>query len=162
VRIAELLRWVVEQAGNAGWPAQDLPRPGQCVAALGSNVAGLTCASYLAVAGHAVDVLHCGNSAPAEMAAAQGELEAVRSSSVRLHGGQVPDDVDIRECAAVYLASGKWEGREGSLDQSGGLFRATGADSLSPAAAVAEGRRAALAIDAYLSGQGGRECHAYL
>jgi len=86
VRIAELLQWVVENAGSEGWPKREAPTGReQRVAVLGGNLAETTCAAYLALAGCTVDVLECGDGAQVSLGAAQGELGAARSMGVRLH-----------------------------------------------------------------------------
>ena len=115
VRIAELLRWVVGSAGSAGWPRQSRARGGPRVAVLGGNLAGLTCACYLALAGCAVDVLDCHDRAPAGLDAAQGELDAVLSLGVRFSRGQQPSPVDQKQYAAMYLASDEWAGQVAGL-----------------------------------------------
>lgn len=154
VRIAELLRWVAESAGSAGWPSRapssDPARRAWRVAILGGNLAGWTCASYLALKGCQADVFDSRAGVPAELEAAQGEVAAIRSLGVNFRGGQGPDQVDVTQFDAVYLASDEWAGPgTESLRAGGKLFAApTGVDSLPAAEAVAEGRRAASAISA--------------
>ena len=163
VRIAELLRWVGESAGSAGWPGREpsagrglaQERPGiepsvQSVAILGGNLAGWTCASYLALAGCQADVFDRRLGVPAELEGAPGEAAAVRRLGVNFRGGQGPGEVDVTQYDAVYLASDEWTGPGTEPLAAGGkLFTApTGADRLPAAAAVAEGRRAAFAIAA--------------
>lgn len=164
VRIAELLRWVGGAAGDAGWASAQIParapalrsgaRAGEPlvrnVAILGGNLAGWTCASYLALAGCQVDVFDSRKGIPAEWEPARGELAAVRRLGVNDRGGQGPDHVDVMQYDAVYLASDGWAGTGiEPLRAAGRLFTApSGADILPAAEAVAEGRRAAFAIAA--------------
>ncbi|MCX6032166.1 MAG: FAD-dependent oxidoreductase [Chloroflexi bacterium] len=173
VRIAELLRWVVGAAGSAGWPFQSMtgrgltrmdtgssihPRSsvsirGTSVAIWGGNLAGWTCACYLALAGYPVDVLDSHDRTPAALDMAQDELEVVLGLGVRFCGELLPAQVDAQQYAAVYLASDEWAGQVAGLAhaQRGRLFTApVGADLLPPAGAVAEGRAAATAIYACL------------
>jgi prolycopene isomerase len=156
VRIAELLRWVAGAAGVAGWPRSE-PRAGRLrVAILGGTLAGLTCAAYLALAGCQVDVLDAHGRTVAGLEAAQGELDAVVGLGVRLLTGRSPAQFDGQGYVAWYEASGEWAGQADNIAgaQQGRRFAAAaGADSLPPAAAVAEGRRAAFAIEAYLGGR---------
>ena len=128
------------------------------VAVLGGNVAGWTCAAYLALAGCPVELFDRRDRIPAELEAAQGELEAVLSLGFRFRGGQQLDQVDVTQYDAVYLASDAWTGQaDGPAHahmENGRLFTAVAnADSLPPAEAVAEGRHAAFAIYAYLGEQ---------
>jgi prolycopene isomerase len=159
VRIAELLRWAVGAAGSAGWPAHEPPRDdrrsGRTVAVLGGNLAGLTCAAYLVLAGCSVEVLDAHVRALPALEAAESELESVLSLGVRFHGGQQPAPVDTKQYSAIYLASEEWaEQVDRSVpeqQQRGKLFAAVAnVESLPPVGAVAEGRRAAFAIYTYL------------
>jgi hypothetical protein len=153
VRIAELLRWVVGAAGAEGWPRSE-PRAGRPrVAVLGNNLAGLTCTAYLALASCQADVLDAHGCTAAGQEGAQGELEALMGLGVRLVAGQPPAQFDGQGYVAWYQASEKWAGQADTIAgaQYGRRFAAAaGADVLLPAAAVAEGRRAASAIAAYL------------
>ena len=112
------------------------------VGVLGGNLAGLTCACYLALAGCPVEVLDCHDRAPAGLDAAQGELDTVLSLGIHFRGGQQPARVDGKQYAALYLASDEWAGQVDGPAYDGRLFTAAaGADTLPPAEAVAEGRR---------------------
>ena len=154
MRIAELLRWVAESAGSAGWPSRepssDTARRAGRVAILGGNLAGWTCASYLALTGCQADIFDSRAGIPAELEAAQDEAAALHSLGVNFRGGQEPGQVDVTQYDAVYLASDEWAGSGTEPVSAGGkLFTApTGVDSLPAAEAVAEGRRAAAAISA--------------
>ena len=75
----------------------------------------------------------------------------MQSLGVRFHGGQQPGQADLEQYAAWYLASDEWAGQVAGLDErehGRSVSSPAGADSLPPAEAVAEGRRAAAAISA--------------
>ena len=154
VRIAELLRWV---AGTASFDsglrpsAQDAPLSatsnrnafGARVAVLGGNLAGWTCAAYLALAGWQVDVLDSHDLPTAVVGAARAELETVLGLGVRFLGGQQPARFDAGPYAAVCLASDEWAEQWGLTEDSKLFIAAPDAHALSPAAAIAAGRAAA-------------------
>jgi phytoene dehydrogenase-like protein len=157
VRIAELLRWVGDAAGSGGWPRSEPQAARLRVAVLGGTLAGLSCAVYLALAGCQVDVLGVRDRAAVLPEAAQSELDAAVSLGVQFFADQSSARFDGQRYAAWYEASGEWAGQAETIAgaQVGRRFvAAAGADSLPPAAAVAEGRRAAFAIDAYLGERG--------
>ena len=160
VRIAELLRWVVGAAGSAGWPthepSRDDRRSGRTVAVLGGNLAGLTCATYLALAGCPVEVLDGHVRALSGLEAVEGELESVwgRGAFVSKAATSLPP-VDGKQYSAVYLASEEWaEQMDRSTPeqpQRSKLFTAVAnVESLPPAGAVAEGRSQRPVRDLYL------------
>lgn len=155
VRIAELLRWVSQSTGELGWLRPDPARAGRKAVVLGEGLNGITCAYYLALAGFEVDVYGAPKQALAGLDCVQGELESVLAMGVRYHGGCDPargvPGLFPCACQAAYAASLEWAAwLPADLPAAETVKLPVGAGGLSPAQAVAEGRRAAFAIYARL------------
>jgi hypothetical protein len=99
VRIAELERWVCETAGRAGWLRPDPVENVQRVAVIGGGPAGLSCAYYLALTGHTIDVYGKEAQPGGQLLqiAARGdlppdtlnrELQGVLANNIHFHGQQ--------------------------------------------------------------------------
>jgi prolycopene isomerase len=161
VRIADLMNWVEQVAGDSGWPQPEALQTGSRVAVLGGNLRGMTCACYLALAGFGVDVVD----EPASLQEALGSLESSLSSiphlNVRYLGGWDPTKAKtgslLNTYSAVYCASDDWAIGLDTGRAEPGVFRApASAAGLPPVQLVAEGRRAAFDVFAYLLGVPGQ------
>lgn len=148
VRIADLVRWAERSAGEAGWPQPEAERTGWRLVVLGGSLAGWTCTYYARLAGWGVDVLD-EPANPIEGLGDVGEgLEAILRTGVRYVGGQRPADWDAaaahRVYRAAYIASDAWADRWPLAERWSSALAASA--DLTPAQAIAEGRRAAVAI----------------
>ncbi|MFO7698862.1 MAG: FAD-dependent oxidoreductase, partial [Anaerolineae bacterium] len=152
VRIAELLRLVNAVAGADGWLQPEGSRGDWRVAVLGANLAGLTCAYYLALAGAAVDVLE-GEAEPGLPDGTLGDLQHVLAAGPRLVLAAGPRDLQALagRCDAVFVARSGGLVDAQALLRPGGLVTAGGQEGPRLAGQVAAGRRAAFAISESLS-----------
>ncbi len=156
VRIAELVRWVEQEAGEAGWLHAEAVHPGWRAAILGDSVAGWTCAYFLSLAGCAVGVFgEAPQPLPALDAAEEG-LAAILRGGARYLGGQRAADLDAaslrRAYRAVYVAEETWATRWPAAECGDGVLAApAGVSGFGAGQAAAEGRAAALAIQACLA-----------
>ncbi len=123
VRIAELQRWACQAAGDAGWLEPAVRPSGRRIAVVGAGPSGLTCAYYLALMGHRVDVYDQDAEAggllrraysPANLppAALERDLRGILRDSVHVCGGKglgpsLPLPELLRSYEAVYLAAGR-------------------------------------------------------
>ncbi len=154
VRIADLLRLARREAsaGERGWIApQGAPRPWR-IAVLGGDLAGLSCAHYLALAGAHVLLLEEAHEPPVP-AEAVADLPGVLLPGIHHQGGctagALPDTV-LGSCDAAYVAALPWrKGAELAL-RPGAHVLEEAEPGLEAAAAVGAGRRAAHAIYARL------------
>jgi hypothetical protein len=156
VRIAELMNWVEEAAGVAGWLRPEARRSRSRMAVLGGNLAGITCAYYLALAGFDVDVLDEPASLQKALESVQRDLNSILDLGAHYHGGWNPARTAagalLRTYAAVYCASDQWAENLGASSEQAGVFSAPASTAdLTPAQLVAEGRRAAFAMYTSLS-----------
>lgn len=117
------------------------------MAVLGANLAGLTCAYYLALAGATVDVLEVA-AEPDLPASARADLTQVLAAGVRLLMGAGPEDRLARAngCEAVYVAGSFWLPDAPALLRPGGTRLAQEGGLMDAASLVAAGRSAAVAI----------------
>jgi len=127
VRIADLMRWVDESAGEDGWLRPDCERQGWHASLPDASLQSLSTAYYLRLAGCAVDVYDC--PAPDAPQPALALRDMLQKLGMRFH----PDEI----APAGALAGAR--------------------PGLSPAQAVAAGRQAAfnLAAQEALQGSGG-------
>ena len=151
VQIANLLRWVSQSSGKAGWIQQEEAGHARSAVIFGGNLSGLTCAYFLGLAGWKVDVLDQANHPLQDLEFLPHELDVVLEMGIHYHGGQNPYYLDadplLNSCRAVYLASGGWTAHISADANLSKIFHPlTGETNLSPAQAVAEGRRAAFSI----------------
>jgi prolycopene isomerase len=156
VRIAELMRWVSQAAGEEGFLKPETLHKGWRAAVLGGNLSGMTCAYYLALAGCAVEVFDQPAQPLSELDCAQQELGMVLSIGVQYHGGLEAEQTNMNELLKPYqvlfVAANEFAPfLQGDDPQPGRIFWGSGADHLAPADAVAEGRRAAFAMAARFS-----------
>jgi len=155
VRIAELLRFANGAAGEAGWlRPEGVARPWR-VGVLGANLAGLTCAYYLALAGAKVEVFETG-AGPDLPASARADLPQVLATGVQLVTGvsaaRDAEGSGTRH-GAVYVATDAWSALAAAMLRPDGVMIAASGDERVVAGQVAEGRSAAVAI--YETVQGG-------
>ena len=155
VRIAELLRWVNETSGENGWLQPERLRKGWRAAVLGGNLAGMTCAYYLALASCEVDVLDQA-ARPLEGSDAAGrDLENVLAMGIHYRGGEEPGAdaaATLASYGAVYASTVEWAQWLPTAELDSGVFVIPHNDEgTGPASQVASGRRAALAIYAHLA-----------
>lgn len=124
VRIADLMHWVDEAAGEDGWLRPDAERPGWHASLPDASLQSLSAAYYLRLAGCAVDVYDC--PAPGAPQPALAVRDMLQKLGMRFHPNEVAPD------GALPAA------RPG----------------LSPAGAVAAGRKAAFDFAAREAVQG--------
>ncbi len=160
VRIAGLMNWVERAAGESGWLRPQARQGGLPVAVLGGNLAGVTCAHYLTLAGFDVDILDTPVSLLEELAAIQSHLGSLLDLGVSYQGGRDPAQTDVGSLlsnhSVVYCASEEWATKVENSGEVPRVFRVpAGAADFTPAQCVAEGRRAAFAMYASLSCAGG-------
>jgi len=171
VRIAELQRWVCAEAGEGGWGKPERPPAGPKVAVIGGGPSALSCAYYLTLAGCKVNVLAAevqpagklwekSNSDSLLRAAVQRDVQGVMASGIVFQGshrlGKNYDLDDILESyAAVYLAEAGSAGGAEVLSDHPGIFLGEEflSNGVSVVEAVANGRRAAIAIGQFLKSQ---------
>ncbi len=127
VRIRSLHEWATRTAGPAGWTPVTAPLTGRRVAIVGAGPAGLTCAHFLARAGHE-SVIIDSRERPGGMLAGMvpeerlpagvldRELAGMSSDRITLRmGTALGTDVSLAELSqdfdAVFLAAGLWSGR---------------------------------------------------
>ena len=150
VRIAEVIRWVNQFAGEAGWMRPEGQHKGWSAAVFGGNLAGMTCAYFLALAGFSVAVFDQAQQPLEDLPEAQNDLEPVLKMGIHYHGGQEAEKGTWQSYSTIYIALEAWVK---PFDQAAGLARVFKASSdvayLLPAQAVAEGRRAAFAMAAF-------------
>jgi NADPH-dependent glutamate synthase beta subunit-like oxidoreductase len=128
VRIRELHGWVSREATIQGMADPELAPPtGARVAVMGAGPAGLTCAHYLARAGHAVDLFDASaspggvlrQSIPAfrlDERVLERELTTILPATVRFHpGARLGETHHLEQLEAgwdaVFLAVGRPQGR---------------------------------------------------
>lgn len=180
VNIAELERWVCEEAGEAGWPVSGQGTKHKEVAVLGDGPCALTCAYYLALSGYQVKTFAVGSGPAATLFSkfsANGELQdalqrdigGILRSGIDFVGDQQPwqrSDPEhlLERFAAVFVATDRLPAKEGQegKERSGrlsdlainhpSLFLGdeSSANGLTIVEAVARGRRAALRMEAFL------------
>jgi prolycopene isomerase len=155
VRIAELMNWAEEAAGESGLLPWEARPSGLRIAVLGGKLVGVTCAHYLTLAGFDVDILD----EPASLQEALGSVGSSLNLIPRLHvrylgernPAQTQADSLLQNYSAVYCASDRWAGNVDALSEQAGVFHGPASTaSLTPAQLVAEGRRAAFAMYSYL------------
>ncbi len=178
VNIAELQRWVCQEAGEKGWLKREPAGKGHSVAVIGSGPSAMSCAYYLALAGCKVSIfaiesqpggklLEKAAANPRLQAALQRDIEGILANGVTFMGSCEPlqetDLVQMRkQYSCVYitkdqllnpLGSDAPASLSGPDANSAGLF--IGEESLingiSVVEGVAIGRRAALEIFQYLN-----------
>jgi hypothetical protein len=146
VRIAELMNWVEE----AGWLRPEAQH-GSRIAVLGGNLAEMTCAYYLTLAGFGVDVLDEPASLPEALGSLESSLNSISRVGVHYLGGWDPAQIQpgslLQTYTAVNCASDQWAENLDASSRQAGVFRAPASTAgLTPAQLVAEGRRAAFDI----------------
>ena len=162
VQITELQRCVCETAGKNGWPIDDAARSGHSVAVLGSGPAALTAAYYLALSGTEVD-LYAPESSPGgplidatlPAGALERDLSGMMLPGIHFHGSidvHTKEDLEVltRQHDAVYVAGKPWPILDDAMADASPAWTVTPEFNEGVATvieAVAEGRRAAAAIE---------------
>ncbi len=184
IRIGQLQRFLVEWAWDTGFqPLHAGPPTGKKVAVIGAGPAGLTCAGELAVRGHAVTIFEAKAEAGGMLRYGipehrlskefiQREVRDITDLGVEIRCGEALssadglDDLFAQGYAAVYVATGAWQGltldaenrpEEGLVDAL--AFLGTAKDDPDAAAAQVKGRQVAVigggdtAMDAAVTAQ---------
>ncbi len=157
VRIADLLRWVSQESGEAGWMQPEAGRKNRRAAVLGGSLNGLACAYFLALAGFEVDVFDQAASPLAEVEQVRAAFESILRMGVHYLSGQLPStciaDMQRQEYHCLYVASTGWPANFTQSFQAIDMANPLPVDhsGLAPAHAIAEGRRAAFSLAAQVS-----------
>lgn len=178
VNIAELQRWVCEEAGNEGWPKNDTPQVRHEVAVIGGGLSAMSCAYYLTLAGYKVSVFAVENQPGGRLldkSAANQRLQAVfnrdiqgiLASGVIFTGSQKPIQATdlkhmLQQYDCVFITKDQLPAQDNSdtyslladpIPNLPGLFVGEEflMNGLSMVEAAAYGRKAALAICQYLN-----------
>ena len=157
VRIAELIRWVNQSTGEAGWLKPDAASNKQRVAILGGSLAGMTCAYYLALAGCDVTVMDRAAGPLDDMPEAHTDLQAVLKAGIHYLGSQEPSqqivDQYLHSTDAIFVASDEWATLAIASSGRAKIFSIQNdASETLPAQAIAAGRQVAFKIFDTLSG----------
>jgi prolycopene isomerase len=163
VPITELQRWVCEAAGEEGWITSDRTSARHKVTIIGAGPAALTAAYYLALGGAEVDVYAPEQRAGGRLAdvtlppgALERDLGGSMLPEIHLHTeATLQTTNDLEELArthdVMYIAEGRFA--DTGANHPTWLATAEYKEGLATVVeVVAEGRRAALAIDKALAG----------
>lgn len=157
VRIADVLCWVSQSTGEAGWMGPEEGQKHRRAAVLGGGLNGFACAYYLALAGFEVDVFDQSPNPLSEVEEAREAVEMILRMGVHYHGGQVPftciEELQWQKFDCLYVASTEWSANFADslrvIEMANPLM--VDPSGLAPARAIAEGRRAAFSIAAQVS-----------
>jgi prolycopene isomerase len=156
VHIAELVRWVNQSVGEAGWLMPEGQRRDWSAAVFGGSLAGMTCAYYLALAGCSVSVFDQADFPLVDFPEAENDLKSVLRLGIEYSGGLEPSDFtekDLLTYSASLIASEAWPIPSDRSAGGTGVFSLGAEASRLPAAqAIAEGRRLAFQMAAFLAG----------
>ena len=171
VNIAELERWVCEQAGEDGWQKHEKSTVNGEIAIIGGGLAAMSCAYYLALSGWGISIFAPENqpggklsekirSDPVLQASFNRDIRGIFAEEIHFFGNQNPvHEADLermlKEYACIFITKDQFAKPENLYEEREnfpGLFIGDefSVNSIPPVEAVACGRKTAVEIYRYL------------